>query len=136
MGEFVIEDRVFIEATRRGEAERQSSPRPRSVWYDQNSGRIIVEFVNGSAFMVPARLLEGLQGASDEQISRVELLGETGLHWEGLDVDFTVSGLMQGIFGTAKFLDAARRGGQSRSEAKATASRTNGLKGGRPRKAN
>ena len=53
---------------------------------------------------------------------------------ETLDVDITIAGLMSGIFGTAKFMDAQRRGGQSRSTAKIEASRTNGAKGGRPRK--
>lgn len=38
----------------------------------------------------------------------------TGLHWESLDVDFTIAGLMNGIFGIAKLMDAQRRGGQSR----------------------
>src|SRR5690606_19911056 len=94
-----------------------------------------VEFTNGAALLVPARSLQGLEDASDAELAEVELAGETGLHWESRDVDFTIAGLMRGIFGTAQFMYAQRKGGQSRSPAKAAASRTNGAKGGRPRKA-
>lgn len=55
-----------------------------------------------------------------------------GLHWETLDVDYTVPGLMNGVFGTARWM--AARAGQARSSAKAEASRENGQKGGRPTK--
>jgi hypothetical protein len=134
MGEFVFEDRHYEEATRQGEAERRLSPIPTSVRFDGPSGRIVVEFTNGSAFMVPARILQGLEKATDAQIADVGLLGETGLHWETLDIDYSIKGLMNGIFGTAQFMDAQRRGGQSRSAAKTAASRANGSKGGRPRK--
>lgn len=55
-----------------------------------------------------------------------------GLHWESLDVDFTVPGLLAGMFGTQSWM--ARQGGQARSDAKAAAARANGRKGGRPKK--
>ena len=136
MAEFILEDRHYEEATRRGDAERRSSPIPTSVRFDGLSGRIVVEFENGAAFMVPARSLQGLEDATDAQLANVSLLGETGIHWEDLDVDYSIRGLMSGIFGTAKFMDAQRRGGRSRSDAKIAASRANGAKGGRPRKIN
>jgi hypothetical protein len=47
----------------------------------------------------------------------------TALHWEGLDVDFTVSRLLAGIFGTHPWMTT--RGGPGRcvmSEAKAKSS--------------
>lgn len=134
MGEFVFEDRQFTDATRRGEAERVAQPLPKSVHFEPASGRIVVNFQNGSAFIVPARLLQGLEEASDNDLADVSLAGETGLHWERLDVDYTIDGLMRGLFGTAGFMDAARRGGLSRSDAKVAASRANGTRGGRPRK--
>lgn len=135
MGEFVFEERMYEEATQRGKAERMAAPIPSSVRYDRPSRRIVVEFANGAVFMVPVQSLQGLEQATDDQLEDVELLGETGLHWENLDVDFRISSLMAGIFGTARFMDASRRGGQSRSDAKAAAARINGVKGGRPRKA-
>jgi len=52
--------------------------------------------------------------------------------WEGLDVQVSLGGLMAGIFGTKSYM--ARRAGAVSSPAKASAARTNGAKGGRPRK--
>jgi len=75
-------------------------------------------------------LLKGLQAATVAQLSEVQLLGETGLHWESLDADYTIAGIMSGIFGSKAFMDAQRRGGQSRSAAKIAADRANGAKGG------
>ena len=55
-----------------------------------------------------------------------------GLHWEVLDVDFRVSGLLAGVLGTKAYM--ARRAGQATSPAKSAAARANGAKGDRPRK--
>ena len=133
MAEFELTDADIEKATRRGQEDAASRPVPESVRYDRVSGRIIVEFANGSAFMVPARSLQDLEGASDEDLSEVQLWGGYGLHWDTLDVDFTIPGLMAGNFGTARFMQ--QKGGQSRSPAKVAAARENGKKGGRPRKA-
>jgi Protein of unknown function (DUF2442) len=114
--------------------ERSARPIPIAVRFDRETGRIVVDFDNGATFLVPARALEGLETATADQLAEVELLGETGLHWETLDVDYTIQGLMAGIFGSRAFLEAQRRGGQSRSPAKVAASRANGARGGRPRK--
>ncbi|NML73172.1 DUF2442 domain-containing protein [Rhizobium sp. S-51] len=130
-----VTDQELAEAKQRWNEERTERPVPVAVRFDPGSERVVVEFANGAAFLFPARSLEGLETATVSQLSEVELLGETGLHWETLDVDFTISGLMAGIFGSKVFMDAQRRGGQSRSPAKVAASRANGAKGGRPRKA-
>lgn len=114
--------------------ERAGRPVPVTARFDRETGRIVVDFDNGATFLVPAQALEGLEQATSDELAEVELLGETGLHWETLDVDYTIQGLMAGIFGSRAFLEAQRRGGQSRSPAKVAASRANGAKGGRPRK--
>jgi Protein of unknown function (DUF2442) len=114
--------------------ERSARPIPVAVSFDRENERIVVDFDNGATFLVPPRALEGLEHATADQLSEVELLGETGLHWETLDVDYTIQGLMAGIFGSRAFLEAQRRGGQSRSPAKIAASRANGARGGRPKK--
>jgi Protein of unknown function (DUF3532). len=134
MAEIELDDQHYKEAVERGLTERTGRPAPASVRYERSSGRIVVEFDNGTAFLVPAGLLQGLEKAEADDIANVELLGETGLHWPSLDVDFTIAGLMQGIFGTARFMDVSRKGGQSRSAAKIAAARRNGMRGGRPRK--
>lgn len=129
-----VSDADLQAAKARWAEERAGRPIPVAVRFDRATERIVVDFVNGATFLVPARALEGLEDATIDELAEVELLGETGLHWESLDVDYTVQGLMAGIFGSRTFMDAQRRGGQSRSPAKVAASRANGAKGGRPRK--
>ncbi len=130
-----VTDAELAQAKQRWETERAERPIPASVRFDTASERIILDFTNGASFIFPARALQGLEEATVAELSEVELLGETGLHWESLDADYTISGLMNGVFGTRSFMEAQRRGGQSRSPAKAAASRANGAKGGRPKKA-
>lgn len=129
-----VSDADLQAAKARWAEERAGRPIPVAVRFDRATERIVVDFVNGATFLVPARALEGLENATIDELAEVELLGETGLHWESLDVDYTIQGLMAGIFGSRVFMDAQRRGGQSRSPAKIAASRANGAKGGRPKK--
>ena len=129
-----VTDAELQAAKARWTEERAIRPIPVAARFDRESERIVVDFANGATFLVPARALEGLEHATLDQLAEVELLGETGLHWETLDVDYTIQGLMAGIFGSRAFLEAQRRGGQSRSPAKIAASRANGAKGGRPKK--
>jgi hypothetical protein len=70
-------------------------------------------------------------------LAQIEILGlGLGLHWEQLDVDLSVPGLLAGLFGTKAYMDRQRaaRAGAATSVAKAAAARRNGRKGGRPRK--
>lgn len=127
-------DRDIDAALERGRAARRTEPRAASARYDRPSGRIVVDLTNGCTFAFPARTAQGLEQASDDQIAAVEILGDGyGLHWEALDVDFSVPGLLAGVFGTAAYM--ARRAGSVTSPLKAAAARANGAKGGRPRKA-
>jgi hypothetical protein len=128
-----LTDRAIEEALGRGRALREAEPRAAAARYDAGSERVVVELVNGSSFAFPAALVEGLAGAAAEDLADIELLGDGyGLHWERLDVDYTVPGLVNGVFGTARWL--AAQAGRSSSPAKAKAARANGAKGGRPRK--
>jgi len=122
-------------AVERGRIARRDEPRAVSARYDPSGGRVIVELTNGCIFAFPARLAQGLENATDEQLGQVQILGAGyGLHWEDRDVDLSIPGILAGLFGTQAFM--ARRAGQTISAAKAAAARANGAKGGRPRKAN
>ena len=120
-------------ATQRGRAARRQEPRAAAVRYDGQLGRVIVELTNGCIFAFPPKLAQGLETATEEQLAEIEILGAGyGLHWEALDADLSIPGLLAGLFGTKAYL--ARQAGQAKSPAKAAASRANGAKGGRPRK--
>ena len=120
-------------ALERGRAARAGEPRAASARYDPQSNRVAVDLTNGCTFAFPPQLAQGLETATGDELAAVEVLpGGYGLHWETLDVDLSLPGLMAGIFGTRAWM--ARRAGQATSPAKATAARANGAKGGRPRK--
>ena len=129
-----LTDEDIEAANERGRVFRDTHPHARAARYDAKTDRIIVDLLNGATFAFPPRLLEGLQDASPADIAEVEVIGSGyGLHWERLDLDYSVPGLMNGVFGTAKWM--AARAGRATSPAKAAAARANGAKGGRPRKA-
>lgn len=120
-------------ALERGRSASVDEPRAASVRYDGDLGRVTVDLTNGCSFAFPARLAQGLETATDEQLAQVEVLGAGyGLHWESLDVDLSIPGLLAGLFGTKAYM--ARLAGRTKSPAKAAAARANGTKGGRPRR--
>lgn len=128
-----ITDAQIDAALARGRQALESEPRAASARYDRRLGRLVVELTNGCTFAFPPRLAQGLEAATDEELEKVEILGlGYGLHWEALDVDLSMPGLLAGLFGTRAHM--ARRAGQATSPAKAAAARANGVKGGRPRK--
>jgi len=128
-----ITDAQINAAIERGASVQATEPRAATARYDRQLDRVIVDLTNGCTFAFPPRIAQGLEQAEPEQLAQVEVLGTGyGLHWEAMDVDLSIPGLMAGIFGTASYM--ARRAGQATSPAKAAAARTNGAKGGRPRK--
>lgn len=128
-----LTDAEIDAALQRGETARRTEPRARSARYDRARGRIIVELTNGCTFAFPPRLAQGLETATEDQLAGVEILGAGyGLHWEALDADLSIPGLLAGLFGTSAHM--ARLAGQATSPAKAAAARANGAKGGRPRR--
>jgi Protein of unknown function (DUF2442) len=121
-------------ALERGHAASKAEPRAAAVRYDDIIDRIVIDLTNGCAFSFPPRLAQGLETATKDQLAQVEILGAGyGLHWEALDTDLSVPGLLAGLLGTKAYM--ARRAGQATSPAKAAAARANGARGGRPRKA-
>lgn len=120
-------------AEERGRIAARVEPRAARARFDRRRGQIVIALTNGCSFTFPPRLAQGLEHASDDEIARFELLGNGyGLHWESLDVDLSIPGLLAGLFGTRSHM--ARLAGQTKSDAKAAAARANGAKGGRPRK--
>lgn len=131
-----ITDAALAAARRRGALADQAEPRAAAARYDAASGRIIVDLTNGCVFAFPARALQGLADAPDADLAAVEITGVgRGLYWPRLDADFTVPGLLMGLFGSRTWMaqEQARRAGSVTSPAKAAAARENGRKGGRPR---
>jgi hypothetical protein len=127
--------RSYNPARKAGEARLATQPRAAKASYDVRKARLVIELTNGVILMLPPKLLQGLKGATSAQLASVQLtpLG-TGLHWEALDADLSVAGLAAGIFGSKTWMsELARHAGSRTSTRKASSSRENGKRGGRPR---
>jgi hypothetical protein len=125
-------------AEERGREVLETEPRALAARYDRTTGRVVVDLVNGCTYAFPADLVQDLQGANADALANVEVDGVGfNLHWPALDADLYVPALVSGIFGTSSWMTRAlaRAAGQATSPAKASAARSNGAKGGRPRKA-
>lgn len=117
--------------------ERTNGRRAVSASYDRRTGRVMVELTSGFVFGFPADAVPELVKAKPVILAAVEVSpGGSGLHWEALDVDLSVAGLLLSAVGQSdKVRELARLAGTATSPAKAAAARANGAKGGRPRKA-
>ena len=128
-----LTDTQIEAAIARGKKSRKVQPHAASARYDQKLRQIVVKYTNGTTFSFPPALVQGLSGGSAEQLANIRISGKGyGLHWDALDVDLSVPGLIDYVFGSRKLM--AQHAGQAKSHAKSKAARANGAKGGRPRK--
>ena len=102
-------DAEFKAANELGRIEFETKPHASNVRYDRRTKLMTVGLYNGCSFTFPPRELQGLAEASDDEIDAVELSSVGyGLHWESLDADFTVPGLLAGRFGTDRYMQSRR----------------------------
>lgn len=124
------------EATKLGKEERRTNPHAVAAHCDGQVRRLVVDLSNGCSFVVPTDQLQGLRGAGVKDLELVKLLARGyALNWPRLDMQFTVTGLLAGIFGTKAWMAELRRNlGSEKSPAKSKVPRSNVAKSGRPRK--
>lgn len=130
-------DAEIAAATAAGQEQLEHLPRAKAARYDGSTGRVMVELVNGCLFAFPARLVQDLADATDVQLAEIELGPHgLGLSWPAIDADIWLPAVVNGVFGTRRWMagEMGRKGGAVSSPAKAAAARANGSKGGRPRK--
>ncbi len=103
-----LTEEEFDAANERGRIVAENEPHARAAFFDRATGYLVIELTNGATYNVPARQLQGLEHASDDAIAAVEVGSGYGLHWEELDADFTVGGLLMGRFGNDRYMEAFR----------------------------
>jgi hypothetical protein len=126
----------FEQANRRARKMRSDFPLAVSARYDRRSGRVEVHLSSGLDVAFSPGDVQGFENARPPQLEKVEISPSgLGLYFPKLDADIYLPALLQGFFGSRRWM-AARLGavgGKSRSAAKSLASRRNGKLGGRPR---
>lgn len=70
--------------------------RASKIWFDEYN--IWVEFTDGRQMSVPLQYFPRLQKATLAQRMNYETSGDgTGIHWDALDEDISVQGLLNGV---------------------------------------
>ncbi len=95
----------FTKAKELGKKELAELPKIIKLSLDKQNRRLVFDLTNSVTLIVPADLLQGLQNASENDLTAVEFWDE-GLmvYWKNLDVAFQTSSLLLGIFGTKRWL--------------------------------
>ena len=124
-----------VRASRAGRRAAKTEPRAARATYRARGDAIRIELTNGAVITLPVKLIPELKRAARSDVRSVEVLGRgSGLHWESLDLDLSVPGLVSSVFAGPEWMaELGRVGGRRSSAAKAAAARRNGRKGGRPR---
>jgi hypothetical protein len=125
----------FKAANARGAAAVARGPIAQAARYDSRRGLIVITLESGCEFAFPVALAEGLADAPRSKLRKIKISPNgLGLHWPLLDADLYVPGLIEGAFGSRRWMQQiGKLGGASRSSIKAEASRQNGKRGGRPK---
>ncbi|MGH8227255.1 MAG: DUF2442 domain-containing protein [Steroidobacteraceae bacterium] len=125
------------QAEKRMRERLNEQPHAVSARHDRRTARIVVGLSNGLELGVPVDLAQGLAGARPSDLAEIEISPTgLGLHWPRLDADLYLPGILNGVFGTRRWMARVlgRAGGEATSPAKQAAARENGRLGGRPRK--
>ena len=128
-------DQMCREATQRGDENLRSKPLATTVRYDQPSGHVFIKLNNGCTLTVPTRLLQGLSEAVPRELKQVRIMGPgLAIEWPSLDMQFTVAGLLAGVFGTQAWMKKiGHRPRKATSTARVRPARANG-RGSQPGK--
>ena len=96
----------------------------------------MVDLSSGILFAFPVQRIPALRRATPAALAAVTVSASgSTLHWESLDVDLSVAGLLlSAVEPGERVRQLAAEAGRATSPAKTAAARANGRRGGRPRK--
>jgi hypothetical protein len=132
----VVRDEFELAAAR-GFKRQKSEPLASETHYDPARDRVVVHLNSGVELAFPPQIVEGLSQATPADLGEIEISPSGfGLHWPRLDADIYLPGLLEGVFGSRRWMAShlGAQGGRAKTTVKTAASRENGKRGGRPKK--
>ena len=135
-----IGDVEYAAALAADQAEAESEIRAEAVRYIPEKDAIEIITNRKSGFLIPLQWIGALQDVPTEDLRKLEVWPDgSAIELEDRDIHISVHGLLTAVLPAmlpSRVVAAmfASRGGQTSSRAKQISSRTNGRKGGRPRK--
>jgi hypothetical protein len=133
----MVSHEEFRKAQAKGAKMRAAIPVAVAARYDRRRGRVVIHLATGLDVAFLPRDVQGLEKAKPADLAKIEISPSGfALHFPALDADLYLPALLEGFFGSEKWMAArlGAKGGKVRSAAKASSSRKNGKLGGRPRK--
>ena len=100
-----ISDTAIQQAEQLMSERMATTPRALAARYDRRVARIMVTLTNGLEPAFPPHLAEGLAGAKPADLALIEITPTgLGLHWPRLDADLYLPSLLEGIFGSPRWM--------------------------------
>ena len=100
----------FRAANARGAATSARGPIARAARYDARRGLVVLTLEGGCEIAFPAALAEGLGHAPRSKLAKIKISPNgLGLHWPLLDADLYVPGLIEGAFGSRRWMQQQQR---------------------------
>lgn len=90
-----------------GKAEESSPSIAVAGYYDATTQKVVIELASGAECRFPARLGQGLENVLESELSNIEISPSgLGIHWPDLDVGFSIPYLLEGIYGTKRWMSS------------------------------
>jgi hypothetical protein len=123
-------------AVRAARERERTATKIKSARYDRERDAIVAELSTGATLAVPRRVIPGFANAAPRKLASLSITpGREGLWSDSVDDGVLLEQLFVLAAGESTIgAIGARINGAKRSPARAAASRSNGAKGGRPRK--
>lgn len=103
----VTTDEEIDEAIERARRFEKYDRRLVTANYSATTDSLRMTLNDGVTCIIPRALIQGLEGAKESHLKKMQILGNgTGLLWPILDVAHYVPGLLQGVYGTEKWMTA------------------------------
>ncbi len=124
----MAEHEEYLEANRRAEERRLTTPHAVSARYDSEANLIVIRLSSGSDLSFAPQDAQELEHARPEQLKQIEI-GGSGFHiyWPDLDGGIYLPAALEGVFGSKKWM--AARLGQSGDGRDAGALQLGGIAG-------
>jgi hypothetical protein len=74
------------------------------VFYSRSTDRVRIIFDDRTIYVVPRRLMEGLESAATQELKRIEIVEGPKLHWPLLVVTHEVARLLEGVYGGRRWM--------------------------------
>jgi len=84
-------------------------PRALSAEYHRDLDLIVLKIDNGERLVIPREQLQGLENATEAQLSDIQIFSGQDIAWPQLDVDHYLPYLLEGKYASEKWKKARRQ---------------------------